>query len=69
MFADMLDNFMDLFDLDDLPKEPDDGLMSQAGGQEQNSDPVLVNLDGDGIPYMVVQRQGLDFDCDDIPET
>ena len=30
MFADMLDNFMDLFDLDDLPKEPDDGLMSQA---------------------------------------
>ena len=69
MFADMLDNFMDLFDLDDLPKEPDDGLMSQAGGQEQNSDPVLVDLDGDGIPDMVVQQQGLDLDGDGILET
>lgn len=69
MLADMLDDFMDLFDLDDLPDDPGDTLMSRAGEQDPGGEPMLVDLDGDGIPDMVVQQQGLDLDGDGILET
>lgn len=60
----MLDDFMDLFDLNDTPDDP---MLAQRA--EQEDEPNLVDLDGDGIPDMVEQERLLDLDGDGFLET